>query len=77
MHKVFSELIDDLDLETILELMSEKEALHSMPFGKHKGKALKDVPTGYIRWLDENGALNKPDNTELKLGFEKLGLLPK
>ena len=77
LHKVFSELIDDLDLETILELMSEKEALHSMPFGKHKGKALKDIPTGYIRWLDENGALNKPDNTELKLGFEKLGLLPK
>ena len=58
-------------------IVFNKKGKECFSFGKHKGKALKDVPTGYIRWLDENGALNKPDNTELKLGFEKLGLLPK
>lgn len=77
LHKVFCELIDDLDIETVLELMNEKHVLRSMPFGKHKGKPLKEVPAGYIRWLNENGALSKSDNAELKKGFEELGLLPK
>lgn len=26
-------------------------ALAEMPFGKHKGEHIEDVPTSYIRWL--------------------------
>lgn len=26
-----------------------------IPFGKHKGKPVEDVPSDYIRWLLENG----------------------
>lgn len=25
-----------------------------MPFGKHKGEDLEDLPTGYLQWLAEN-----------------------
>lgn len=27
---------------------------YRMPFGKHKGKPLKDLPGGYLRWASEN-----------------------
>jgi uncharacterized protein (DUF3820 family) len=29
----------------------------TMPFGKHKGRLLADVPSGYLQWLTESGAL--------------------
>ncbi|MCB1084947.1 MAG: DUF3820 family protein [Chlamydiia bacterium] len=76
LHQVFSYMIDDLTMEMILELMSQKQILRHMPFGKHRGVPLKEVPPGYIRWLHENGALDKPDNEELKEAFLELGLLP-
>ncbi|MCB1110047.1 MAG: DUF3820 family protein [Chlamydiia bacterium] len=76
LHQVFSLMIDDLTMETILELMSEKHILRHMPFGKHRGTPLKDIPPGYVRWLHENGALDKPDNAELKEAFSALGMLP-
>ncbi len=76
LHKVFSLMIDDLSMETILELMNEKQTLRHMPFGKHRGTPLKAMPPGYVRWLHENGALDKPDNSELKEAFETLGMLP-
>lgn len=28
-----------------------------MPFGKHKGKEVSEVPKGYLRWLLNNGEL--------------------
>ncbi len=76
LHKVFNELIDDLSMELILELMNQKNVLRHMPFGKHKGKPLKDIPPGYIRWLAENGALDKTDNLDLKESLKELGMLP-
>lgn len=76
LHKVFTEMIDDLTMDMILELMSEKQVLRQMPFGKHRGKPLKEVPPNYIRWLNESGALKKSDNQELKNAFKALGMLP-
>ena len=75
LYKVFSNLIGDLSMETALELMKVESSLRHMPFGKFKGTLLQDVPTHYIKWLHENGALDKPDNETLKKSFEKLGLL--
>ena len=28
-----------------------------MPFGKHEGKAIDDIPRGYLRWLKTNISL--------------------
>lgn len=75
LHKVFSFLIGDLTIESALELMKVESTMRHMPFGKYKGTLLQDIPTHYIKWLFENGALDKPDNDLLKKSFEKLGLL--
>ncbi|MCH9703979.1 MAG: DUF3820 family protein, partial [Chlamydiae bacterium] len=71
--KVFSYMIDDLSMETVLELMTEDGS--TMPFGKHAGKPLSEVPKNYISWLSKEGALDKPENSTLKAEFEKLGVL--
>lgn len=31
-----------------------------MPFGKHKGQRLMDVPPGYLLWLHDNGLQDGP-----------------
>jgi len=75
LHQVFSAMIDDLSMETILELLGRPQVLSRMPFGKHQGKLLADVPKDYVAWLASSGAFDKSDNQELKENFEKLGLL--
>ncbi len=75
LHKIFSMMIDDLTIEQVIELLEKPKSMQRMPFGKHQGQALKDVPPSYVQWLKANGALDKPENTELKLSFEKLGFI--
>lgn len=72
LHEVFSRMIDDLSMETVLDLLSQSTKLTRMPFGKHQGKLLNEVPKDYIRWLQENGALDKPENEELRNAFAAL-----
>ena len=71
--KVFGFMIDDLPMETVLDLMAEDSS--TMPFGKHAGKPLSEVPKHYLAWLKKEGALDKPENTSLKMEIEKLGVL--
>ena len=75
LHAVFTQMIDDLPIETVMELLSAPVEIHRMPFGKHQGKALKDVPKNYVAWLKDSGAFDKPQNKELKEGFEKVGVV--
>lgn len=75
LHQVFSRMIDDLPLETVMDLLSQKQEMNRMPFGKHQGKHLESVPKDYVDWLDQSGALDKPDNIALREGFVKLGML--
>ncbi|MBS0628920.1 MAG: DUF3820 family protein [Verrucomicrobia bacterium] len=75
LYQVFSQMIDDLPIETVLHLLSQQKSLDRMPFGKHQGKPLKDIPKTYVAWLAESGAFDKPQNKELKESFEKLGVL--
>jgi DNA polymerase-3 subunit epsilon len=75
LQQVFSSLIDDLPMETVLELMSKPTLLNRMPFGKHQGKALEEIPKDYVRWLSDNGVFDKTENHPLRQAFEKLGVL--
>lgn len=75
LFQVFSFLLDDINAVTALELMQIEASVRHIPFGKHKGSLLQDIPKSYLRWLMENGALDKQENTSLKSSLEKLGLL--
>ena len=76
LYQIFSRLIDDLDMETALKLLAqEKSLLRTMPFGKHRGKPLTEVPSSYLAWLQKNEVLEKPENELLKKSLEKLNLL--
>lgn len=75
LYEVFSKMIDDLSIETVLQLLNDSKTVSRMPFGKHQGKSLKEIPKNYISWLAESGALDKPQNKELKESFEKIGAL--
>lgn len=72
LYQVFSQMIDDLPIEKVLELLSQTKTLDRMPFGKHQGKPLSQVPRSYVDWLKETGAFDKPQNEELKKSFEKI-----
>lgn len=75
LHQVFSAMIDDLSMETIIELLSTPHLPHRMPFGKHQGKPLTEVPKNYVSWLDTTGAFDKPENQALRQAFQKVGSL--
>jgi DNA polymerase-3 subunit epsilon len=67
-------MTDDLDIDTALNLLSKKAEIVRMPFGKHAGKPLSEIPKEYVKWLGENGALDKKENELLKETFTKLGM---
>ncbi len=46
-----------------------------MPFGKHQGKELGDVPKGYIQWLHKSGTFERGENKSLLEEFAKLNLI--
>lgn len=75
LHKVFSRMVDDLSMEKILTLLTQTPQTVRMPFGKHAGKPLSEIPKDYVEWLAKNGALDKKENATLRATFEKLGYL--
>jgi len=75
LHKVFSKMIDDLACDTVIELLKKRDNVKTMPFGKHQGKELADVPKGYIQWLEKSGAFEREENLPLREEFAKLNLL--
>jgi DNA polymerase III subunit epsilon len=75
LHQVFSRMVGDLSLDEIIDLLSTQAKIVRMPFGKHAGKNLTEVPKDYIAWLSGSGALDKPENALLRETLEKLGRL--
>lgn len=72
LERVFSKMSDDLSLETMIKLLKNTQNQVRMPFGKHQGKLLSQVPKNYLAWLLESGAFDKPENKNLKEEFLKL-----
>lgn len=75
LHQIFSKMVDDLEMNTIISLLQKKSQVQRMPFGKHAGKLLSEVPKSYVQWLSREGGLEKPENADLKISFEKIGYL--
>lgn len=75
LHQVFSKMIDDLSLKDVMDCLSQNREITRMPFGKHQGKNLADIPKDYVEWLNKSGALDKKENTSLRETFVKVGLL--
>jgi DNA polymerase-3 subunit epsilon len=75
LHRVFSCMIDDIPIDIVLKLLARPQMVTRMPFGKHQGKPLADIPKHYVSWLASSGALDKAENQELRQTFEQLGLL--
>jgi DNA polymerase-3 subunit epsilon len=74
LYEIFSILIDDLDVATVLRLMKEgsQVAADIMPFGKYQGKPISEVPADYLKWLEKQGAFDKPEHAALKEALENL-----
>jgi DNA polymerase-3 subunit epsilon len=76
LKQVYQAMTLNLTADQAWELMQQADPLPTkMPFGKHQGKALADVPGDYIKWLAKSGALDKPQNEALRKSLEKLELL--
>jgi len=73
LHEVFSTMIDDLPLEKVLELLGQAPSSTDdlMPFGKHRGKPIKELPKDYVEWLRKQEMLEKKENHGLKVALEK------
>ena len=57
------------DIYGLLEVQKRPRPIKNMPFGKHRGTPLKDLPSNYIDWL-----LNKADNIDADLRTALLAL---
>lgn len=75
LHKVFSYMTDDLSVDEVYALLCKPREIHHMPFGKHQGMPLQNLPKSYVTWLAGSGAFDKAENQELKLTLAKLGML--
>lgn len=75
LHEVYTRMTDDLSIEEAFNLLNKPRVIQHMPFGKHQGTPIKEIPKNYVTWLFEQGALDKPENAELKNSFITHGLL--
>ena len=51
----------------------KNNTLTKIPFGKFKGKEIKDVPIPYVQWLRSTGFFENIQNLELKKAFKNNG----
>ncbi len=50
--EVFKQLIKTYKtIEQIFDILAKPIRLKSMPFGKHRGRAMKEVPIEYLQWV--------------------------
>lgn len=75
LHQLFSHMLDDLSIDDAFGLLNVPRIVRHMPFGKHQGMPLNQVPRSYLQWLASSGTLDKQENLGLKESLTQLGLL--
>ena len=51
-QEVFRKLLKSFKTtDHLFDVLSKPISMNSMPFGKHKGRAFKDIPLQYLQWL--------------------------
>lgn len=75
LEKVFANMVDDLTMDQIYQLLNKQRLIQHMPFGKHQGTPLKQLPKSYVQWLQGSGAFDKPENNDLVTALRHFGLL--
>ena len=75
LEQVFKFMTDDLTMDDVYTILNRPRSIQHMPFGKHQGQPLSQVPRTYVQWLASSGAFDKAENQELKESFLRLGLL--
>lgn len=75
LHQLFVAMTDDLEIDEVFSILNRPRDLQHMPFGKHQGVPLKNLPKDYLRWLSGSGAFEKPENEDLRRSLQKLGLV--
>ncbi len=75
LYQIFQLMIDDLSIDDVYYLLNRPRTIQHMPFGKHQGQPLNQIPRTYVQWLASSGAFDKSENQELKESFQRLGLL--
>jgi exodeoxyribonuclease X len=48
---ILVQMLKVLPLQKMVEAMNEAIILHSLPFGKHRGIPMADVPSDYLQWI--------------------------
>lgn len=59
--------LDGADVQALAAMCDRPVPVHKMAFGKHKGSALKDLPSGYKTWL-----LNQDIDKDLRYALESV-----
>jgi exodeoxyribonuclease X len=62
LYALLTEIAEESGCETLAELIAEVKkplVIEHMPWGKHKGMELKQLPAGYVRWV-----LDKAENVD-------------
>ena len=57
-----------LTLAELIEVLSKKQVITKIPFGKHKGSNLSDLPPSYVKWLLNQDSLDQ----DLRWSLEQL-----
>jgi len=63
MYKVYQQLKQDRTDDDMLKI-SQEYKMDRLPFGKHKGVLIRDIPESYIRWMMTTNILDDPDIRE-------------
>lgn len=50
-HQLLKEIVRISGRPILQHALTEERVIHNMPFGKHAGKPLYELPVPYIRWL--------------------------